>query len=164
MNRPVLSLILLAVFFTIAFGLRTLHHWRATKTTGLVGIAGPIGSARWTGGVFFVLGIALAFAAPIAQLVGVAEELIRSKPPSVDIVAVAVALIGIGGTCWAQMAMGTSWRIGVREEERTDLVGGGPFRWVRNPIFTFMLITAAGLYCRRVGRVVPFIGRDHTAT
>lgn len=62
-----------------------------------------------------------------------------------DAVAAGFAVLGIAGTWWAQTAMGASWRIGVRGEERTELVDRGPFRWVRNPIFSFMVLTAAGL-------------------
>ena len=41
--------------------------------------------------------------------------------------------------------MGNSWRVGVRKDETTDLVTEGPFRLVRNPIFTAMMATAFGL-------------------
>lgn len=41
--------------------------------------------------------------------------------------------------------MGASWRIGVDEDEDTTLVTGGRFGLVRNPIFTAMVLTAAGL-------------------
>jgi protein-S-isoprenylcysteine O-methyltransferase Ste14 len=41
--------------------------------------------------------------------------------------------------------MGTSWRIGVKETERTELVTGGPFALVRNPIFTAMVVAQLGL-------------------
>jgi protein-S-isoprenylcysteine O-methyltransferase Ste14 len=43
------------------------------------------------------------------------------------------------------MALGDSWRVGVPRDEHTALVTNGPFAWVRNPIFTAMLISAAGL-------------------
>ena len=46
--------------------------------------------------------------------------------------------IGLVATLWAQMAMGISWRIGVDPSEATPLVTAGPFRLVRNPIFTAM--------------------------
>ena len=38
-----------------------------------------------------------------------------------------------------------SWRIGVDPAARTDLVTGGVFGAVRNPIFTAMLVATAGL-------------------
>jgi protein-S-isoprenylcysteine O-methyltransferase Ste14 len=41
--------------------------------------------------------------------------------------------------------MGSSWRVGVDPSERTALRTDGPFRWVRNPIFSWMILTAAGL-------------------
>ena len=54
-------------------------------------------------------------------------------------------LVGVAATLWAQLAMGESWRIGVDESERTALVASGPFRWVRNPIYTAMTIATVGL-------------------
>ena len=41
--------------------------------------------------------------------------------------------------------MGESWRIGVDEQERTELVTSGPFAVVRNPIFAAMLPASMGL-------------------
>jgi protein-S-isoprenylcysteine O-methyltransferase Ste14 len=56
-----------------------------------------------------------------------------------------LAALGVAATLAAQLAMGASWRIGVDEDERTTLVTTGPFALARNPIFTAMIITAAGL-------------------
>ena len=52
---------------------------------------------------------------------------------------------GLAGCVWAQLSMGESWRIGVAQDERTELVTRGPFAHVRNPIFSFMVVSAAGL-------------------
>jgi len=41
--------------------------------------------------------------------------------------------------------MGASWRIGVDESERTDLVTGGPFAIVRNPIYSGVIPLVLGL-------------------
>lgn len=41
--------------------------------------------------------------------------------------------------------MGTSWRIGVDAQERTDLVTTGPFASVRNPVFTAMITALLGM-------------------
>ena len=56
-----------------------------------------------------------------------------------------VFAVGCGVTLWPQSAMGTSWRIGVDPTERTVMVVDGPFGWARNPIFTGIVTTAAGL-------------------
>lgn len=44
----------------------------------------------------------------------------------------------------AQQTMGASWRVGVDPLARTALVRHGVFAWVRNPIFTAMILIQAG--------------------
>ena len=56
-----------------------------------------------------------------------------------------LAVVGIVGTLAVQLQMGSSWRIGVDDSERTELVTSGTFALVRNPIFTVMAIAGAGL-------------------
>lgn len=56
-----------------------------------------------------------------------------------------LAVLGMAGTLWAQVAMGTDWRIGMDHETPTNLVTDGPFRWVRNPIYTAMVVFVAGI-------------------
>jgi protein-S-isoprenylcysteine O-methyltransferase Ste14 len=70
------------------------------------------------------------------------------------------------GVFYAQGAMGSSWRIGVDESERTDLVTGGPFRFVRNPIYTATIPSMAALVlilgnvCAIAAFAVNFIGLE----
>lgn len=144
MNRPVLALVSLLAFIGVNFGFRTWLHWRRTGTTGFRGISGRFGSAEWLGGVLFIVGLVLGVAAPLIELAGVGVRIIAPRPWT-DSIAGCLVTLGIVGTSWAQAAMGASWRIGVQQDERTGLVECGPFRWVRNPIFSFMLLTAAGL-------------------
>ena len=56
----------------------------------------------------------------------------------------AVAAGGIVLASLAQQTMGESWRIGVDPAEQTELVTGGVFSAVRNPIFTAMVAVQAG--------------------
>jgi len=46
----------------------------------------------------------------------------------------------------AQAHMGASWRIGIDDKRRTELVQHGLFTWSRNPIFLAMRINLAGLF------------------
>jgi len=144
MSRPVLALVLLVVFYAIAFGLRTWQHVRATGSTGFYGLSGRPGSVEWLGGVLFVASILLSLAAAVAEAAGWIPPLWEPGPAGVALGAT-ITLAGIAATYLAQLSMGDAWRIGVREEERTQLVAEGPFAVVRNPIFSCMLLTAAGL-------------------
>ena len=69
-----------------------------------------------------------------------------------DVVADALAVpglvllvLGTTATLTARTRIGASWRIGVDDAERTDLVTTGVFALVRNPIFTAMAAAQAGL-------------------
>lgn len=144
MSRPVLALILLGIFYAVAFGLRTWQHLRATGSTGFRGISGRPGSVEWFGGVFFAAGIALSLAAALGETAGWLPPLWEPGSTS-TVLGILITLAGISATYIAQVSMGDSWRIGVQEGERTRLVAEGPFAVVRNPIFSCMLLTAAGL-------------------
>ncbi|XYI01145.1 methyltransferase family protein [Sorangium sp. So ce1128] len=144
MARPWIALVLFTVYCALAFGWRSLRQRRATGSTGFRGISGPPGSVEWTGGVLFVVAIALAVAAPVAEIAGWVAPLVAPGAAAVGLGA-ATVLAGIAGTLWSQVAMGDSWRIGVSADERTPLVTRGPFTAVRNPIYSFMVLTASGM-------------------
>lgn len=145
MSRSLVAVVLLGTFFGVNFGLRTWRHWKATGTTGFQGVSGRFGSPEWIGGLLFIVGIALGIAAPIADISGAVPLLLHPRAQWIDALAISAVVLGIAGTTWAQFAMGASWRIGVRQDERTELIERGPFRWVRNPIFTFMVFATAGM-------------------
>lgn len=130
------------VFALLAFGLRSVVHYRRTGSTGFVGLSGQVGSTEWWGGLLFVVALAAAAVAPILQMTEVTEPWITND---LRWAGVALYLLGAAGTLWAQFAMGNSWRIGVDAAARTALVMSGPFRWVRNPIFTMMGAATIGL-------------------
>lgn len=129
----------------VVFGLRTWLHHRSTGSTGFHGISGAPGSLRWWAGVLFVVALVLGVAAPAAALLGVVPTLPGTAVPTVVRGAgLVLAILGLGGVLAAQSGMGASWRIGVEDTERTDLVTGGVFALVRNPIFTAMVATQVG--------------------
>ena len=140
----VLALVLYAVWAATAFGLRMLIQLRRTGDTGFRGQATRFGSAEWWARVLFVAALVLGLAAPIADLAAL-ESFEAVDTTALHAVGLALAVAGIAATLWAQLAMGDSWRIGVEDTEHTDLVTGGVFSIVRNPIFTTMGLTAVGL-------------------
>lgn len=133
----------LLAYLALAFGLRTYLHWRRTGSTGFRGISGAPFSAAWLGGVLFIVALVGSVAAPILVIADV-ENSVVAPWLALDVVAVTVLVAGCGVLVGSQGAMGASWRIGVDSAERTELVTGGPFAVVRNPIFSGLMLSAAG--------------------
>jgi protein-S-isoprenylcysteine O-methyltransferase Ste14 len=139
------TLALFALYLALAFGARTFLQLRRTGSSGFKGISGHPGSAEWVEGVLFVFAFGLGLAAPVLDLLGVIETIAFLGGLPFRILGFAMFGLGLAGTLIAQLAMGDSWRIGVDESERTDLVTAGPFAVVRNPIFAAMIPTSLGL-------------------
>lgn len=132
MSRLVFALEIL--FVVLAFGVRSALHYRRTGSTGFRGLSGRAFSAEWFGGVAFVAALVLAGVAPVF-----------ASPSPAPAFGVGLFVVGLLGTLHAQRVMGTSWRIGVDAREQTALVERGPFRLVRNPIFSWMTLALIGL-------------------
>lgn len=141
---PRLALTGLILYFLLAFGMRTYMHYRATGSTGFQGIDGSVGSLGWFGGVLFVAALVAAGLSPIAVLLGVLVPFAPLDVRAAQITGVIFCVIGAACTLWSQTAMGRSWRIGVDAGERTALIGEGPFLYVRNPIFSSMVLSLVG--------------------
>jgi protein-S-isoprenylcysteine O-methyltransferase Ste14 len=140
-----LALALYLLYAGLTFGVRTLVQIRRTGSSGFHGVGGRPGSIEWLAGAGLVVALVVGFAAPLLALLDVVEPSDELSVTPLHLAGIALAVAGIGATFVAQVAMGTSWRIGVDPTERTTLVTSGPFALVRNPIFAAMLPTALGL-------------------
>jgi protein-S-isoprenylcysteine O-methyltransferase Ste14 len=140
-----LAIWLLIVFGVLTFGVRVAIQLRRTGKTGLTGLREGAGVADWASGILFVSGMAMGVASPILVL---GDRLDPIDALDVDALhAIGIVLAAAGGLAvfGAQLGMGESWRIGVSDEERTDLITGGWFSLVRNPIYTSMIVAWLGL-------------------
>lgn len=139
MTRPVLALVLFLAFTAAGFGWRTVVQVRRHGDSGWrFSRSGP---DRFVGPAL-ALSFVLVGVGPVVALVGDAPT--AGGVPA----AVVGTVLAVGAgvlTVVAQVQMGASWRIGVEAGERTDLVTGGLFARVRNPIFTGMLVFVVGL-------------------
>lgn len=124
-------------YFGLAFVIRSWLQWRSTGSTGFVGLRRGAGPLERVAGLSMV---AASLLAPIAPWVG--APLVRV--PWLSALGLVLVALGTAGTFAAQITMGASWRIGVDPTERSALVTAGAFRYVRNPIFTAMLVAALG--------------------
>ena len=139
------ALALYAVWVAITMGVRVAVQLRRTGSTGLHGLPPGAGTPEWVAGGLFVVGLATVALALILAAAGVLDPVAALDGPVGHGVGIALAIAGICLVFGAQLAMGDSWRVGVDPEERTDLVTDGPFRLVRNPIYSAMLPTVLGL-------------------
>lgn len=120
-----LALALFTIYLALAFGLRVLTHLRLTGSSGFKGVSRQSGSVEWFGRILFVASLALHLAAPLLDLTGVVSLLFVPGP--YGWLGAALVTLGAVGTLAAQGSTGASWRIGVEESERTELVTRGPF-------------------------------------
>ena len=142
MTSEVLALILQCTFLLTALVLRTLLHYARTGTTGLRVLSKSSLVQRMSVALLVAGGAASLAAAPV-QGRGDMTPLLESGITLY--VGLCVAVAGIVLVLVAQEYMRDSWRIGVDTRERTTLISTGPFRYVRNPIFSGMLMFWAGI-------------------
>jgi protein-S-isoprenylcysteine O-methyltransferase Ste14 len=142
---PVTALCLYLGFFLAAFVWRGWIQWRRTGDHGFRGISGSVGSPEWVGGALLFVGLAAGFAAPLLEIAGVLSPVASLGGTSWRALGLVLAGSGFALTLAAQLQMGASWRVGVDRSERTELVTHGLFRFVRNPIFSAMLLALLGL-------------------
>jgi protein-S-isoprenylcysteine O-methyltransferase Ste14 len=140
-----LVLILEVAFLVLAIGGRAWLQRRWTGSSGItIGQASVNGAERAVKVLLTLtvvgLGVATALALADADVPG------RWEPSAAQVaVGLVIALVGIAGTLWAQVAMGADWRVGMDHESETALVTGGPFRWMRNPIYSAMILFVLGV-------------------
>jgi protein-S-isoprenylcysteine O-methyltransferase Ste14 len=134
-------LVLLGAYVLITFGWRTVLQWRRTGDLGVrVSRQSPI--AAKTASALMISGSVVG----LWSVAGVARgrKGPYRLPPILRRAGVAI-LTGAGVlTTRAQLDLGRSWRIGVDESERTELVTEGSFGVVRNPIFSGMGLAVVG--------------------
>jgi protein-S-isoprenylcysteine O-methyltransferase Ste14 len=140
---PALALVLTIAWILAVAGIRGVIAFRRTGEVAVRGRDRP-GTPQWWSRFLSVIGVILAIAAPVAALNGLAPVAALDHTAAV-VAGIVLFAFGIAGMLVAQSAMGDAWRGDVDPEARTELVTTGPFRYVRNPIFTATVVTAVGL-------------------
>jgi protein-S-isoprenylcysteine O-methyltransferase Ste14 len=139
------ALALYALYGALAFGARIAIHFRRTGTSGIKGVSGAPGSVEWLARVGVAVALAVGVAAPALAAADLVEPIEALDEAVIHALGIVLFALGLAATVLAQAAMGASWRIGVDERERTELVTGGPFALVRNPIYAAMIPAVGGL-------------------
>jgi protein-S-isoprenylcysteine O-methyltransferase Ste14 len=139
------ALVLLGISLFVTFGVRVAVQLRRTGSTGLRGVRTGASPLEWLAGALLVFAGTMGVVAPVLALLDVLEPIAALDGAFGHALGVVLAVAGIAFTFGAQLAMGDAWRVGVDPEERTELVTGGPFGLVRNPIYSAMMPTVLGL-------------------
>lgn len=63
-----------------------------------------------------------------------------------DIIGFVIGLIGLSFCLHAQIKMGISWRVGIDEKVKTDLVTTGLYKYIRNPTYLGLFILNMGVW------------------
>lgn len=63
-----------------------------------------------------------------------------------DVLGFIIGLTGLALCRYAQVRMGTSWRVGIDEKTKTPLVTSGLYRFVRNPTYLGLLLLNIGVW------------------
>jgi protein-S-isoprenylcysteine O-methyltransferase Ste14 len=130
-----LPLWLLAVFFGVALGFRSvLHLWRHGST----GVVVHRGRPGW--------GEAGAVLLPLGLLIEAARAALWPQPraPWLLVAGLGAWLPGLALVVAAQWQMGRSWRVGIDPQARPGLVTHGLYARTRNPIYAGMLLALIG--------------------
>lgn len=55
-----------------------------------------------------------------------------------------LTMLGVAFACWARYVLGRNWSSVVQVKEDHELIQSGPYRWVRHPIYTGLLLAFFG--------------------
>jgi protein-S-isoprenylcysteine O-methyltransferase Ste14 len=64
--------------------------------------------------------------------------------PALKAVGLVVFVIGLAVAVWARICLGRNWGMPMSEKDEPELVTSGPYRFVRNPIYTGLLLGVLG--------------------
>ena len=141
---PELALKLCAVWVLVLVVARALMQWRRTGSTGIKGFRGRLFSVEWFAEITAFAGLVLLPVAAVTTLRHWPFGPLYFESDLLHASGAVLVVAGIVGALAAQLNMGDSWRVGVDKNERTSLVTKGIYRWVRNPIFSFIGVSVIG--------------------
>jgi protein-S-isoprenylcysteine O-methyltransferase Ste14 len=141
---PRLAAAMLVVFVVLTFFVRVAIQLRRTGTTGLIGLRKGAAPLEWVSGLLFIGGMAMAVVSLNLVLNDSLDPIDALDVDALHAAGIALAASGGLAVFGAQLGMGESWRIGVSDDQGTELITGGWFSLCRNPIYTSMIVGWTG--------------------
>jgi protein-S-isoprenylcysteine O-methyltransferase Ste14 len=135
---------------TRVLALALLVAWMAYAWRGGTLLVREVAQARRSGRTGDALAIVAGTGANLLNLVytlayGALDlpELAIDVPPAARVAGLAAAVLAFAWVVWARRTLGAAWSSGVRR--RGQLCTGGPYRWVRHPIYAGAALFYGGL-------------------
>ena len=101
-------------------------------------------SLRWEAGVrILAVAVIVALVRFPASRRFLSQASAAVNPPEAA-VGLIVCLMGFAVAVWARLHLGRNWGMPMTFKEGHDLVTGGPYRYIRHPIYTGMLLAILG--------------------
>ena len=148
--------IYLLAYFTAAFLWRSFVVWKRTGVNPVV-FKSTDSAHDFIGRVFKTLFAVIVVVVVIYAFIPNVYQYLMPMPwlerTWIKSTGIGLLLLSLVWTVLAQAQMGTSWRIGIDSEHKTELVHRGIFSLSRNPIFLGIMVTLSGLFL-----VVPNVG------
>jgi protein-S-isoprenylcysteine O-methyltransferase Ste14 len=139
-----LAAVMLVVFLVLTLFVRVAIQLRRTGSTGLIGLRKGAGPLEYLSSLLFVGGMAMAIVSLQLVLQDELDPIDALDVDALHVIGIVLAALGGLSVFGAQLGMGASWRIGVSEDQGTDLVTGGWFSLCRNPIYAAMIVGWTG--------------------
>lgn len=74
------------------------------------------------------------------------QRRIVPRTQEMAIAAIAITVAGLAFAVWARVYLGSNWSSAPTIKEQHQLIRGGPYRFVRHPIYTGILLAMAGTF------------------
>lgn len=85
------------------------------------------------------------------------ESRLLPRTDELGIAAIVITLLGLAFAVWARVHLGQNWSSAPMIKQQHQLIRSGPYRFVRHPIYSGLLVAAAGTFLA-VGRVRGALG------
>jgi protein-S-isoprenylcysteine O-methyltransferase Ste14 len=69
---------------------------------------------------------------------------VRPSGPWRTVLGLTLFALGLGFAVWARGHIGRNWGTPMSQKDEPELVTSGPYRWVRHPIYTGLLVAGVG--------------------
>ena len=138
------ALTLYLAFLVFAVGGRIALHYLATGDHGVRTVKRTASNTAKCASVLLLASFVATFVLSCLNATGAVQPQ-ADLGGSATMLGAAISLAGIALMVVSQYQMGAAWRFGVDQAERTDLVTGGLYALVRNPIYSGVFLFLIGL-------------------